>query len=319
MDSVLLTLPLAYGLDLILGDPRWLPHPVRGLGALIQQWEKFLRAHLRSELWAGRLLVLGIALGTLGVVQGVLWAARQVSFELAFVVELGLFYVCLSTKDLAVESWPVYEALRSGDLVRAREKVAMIVGRDTEPLNEAGVVRAATETIGESIMDGIIAPLFYAILGGAPLACLYKAVNTLDSMVGYRSARYLKFGRAAARLDSWMNFLPARITSFFIAAAAKVTGFSGSGSLQAFLRDAWGRNENSFLPEAAMAGALGVQLGGINLYQGKAVETPPLGTPGRALEPKVIPEAIRIMYACSFLGFIGALATRWACRKFLGF
>lgn len=309
MGSVLLSLPLAYGLDLALGDPRWLPHPVRGLGVVIERAERFLRAHVRNEHWAGRFLVFGITLGTFGMAEGILWAAREISWGLSLGLEAALLYVCLSTRDLAVESWPVYEALRLGDLAQARKKVAMIVGRDTDRLTQAEVVRATAETIGESLMDGIVAPLFYAVLGGAPLACLYKAVNTLDSMVGYRSARYLAFGQAAARLDSWMNFIPARITSVLIAAAAQVTGFSGSGSLRAFFWNSEVCQENPWIPEAAMAGALEVQLGGVNFYQGKAVETPPLGDSRRPLTPDLIPQAVRILYACSLIGFIVAWGT----------
>ena len=312
MDAVGLKLALAYGLDLIFGDPRWLPHPVRGLGWAIQKGEAFLRARIRNEEWAGWVLVLGIGLGTWLLVDGILRAVWRISAGWAFGGEVALLYVCLSTKDLAVESWPVYRALKGKDLPRARADVSLIVGRDTQNLSEAEVVRATVETIGESAMDGIIAPLFYAAIGGAPLACLYKAVNTLDSMVGYRSARYLRFGKAAAKVDTWMNYVPARITAWIISLAASWVGFSCRGGLKAVHRDAWKRGQNSWIPEAAFAGALGVQLGGTNFYNGVADKTPSLGDGGKPLEPEVIPKAIRLMYACSILGAILAIGIRWS-------
>jgi len=310
------TLALAYLLDLMVGDPRWLPHPVRALGWAISRGENLLRAWLKNERMAGWLLVIGVILGTLGLVVALLFSAAQFSPWLGRGVEVVLLYACLSTRDLAVESWPVYRALQSGNLSQARAKVAMIVGRDTQDLSESEVVRATVETVGESTMDGIIAPLFYAAIGGVALACVYKAVNTLDSMVGYRSARYLKFGRGAARVDSWMNALPARITGFLIALAACLIGFSGRESLRVLFRDAWDRRENSWMPEAAFAGALGVRLGGINLYQGKAVQVPYLGDFKRPLRPGVILEAIRLMVACSLMGFLAAILVRWGIGSF---
>ncbi len=316
MDAPAVTLALAYTLDLSLGDPRWFPHPVRGLGWVIQRGEAVLRASIENEQWAGWLLLMGILLGTFGLVQTLLWTASQVSQWLGHGVAVILLYTCLSTKDLAVESRPVFQALRSGHLAEARAKVAMIVGRDTDRLSESEVVRATVETIGESTMDGIVAPLFYAVIGGIPLACVYKAVNTLDSMVGYRSQRYLKFGRAAARVDSWMNAIPARITGWLIAAASPFVGFSGRESLKTLYRDAWAKGENSWLPEAAMAGALGVQLGGINFYQGKQVGVPRLGFSHRSLEPEVILQAIRLMMACSLLSFLVAIGVRCAVGRF---
>ena len=310
MDLFSVTLPLAYALDLALGDPRWLPHPVKGLGKLIQRAEAVLRAQVHSEVVGGWFLVIGITVGTLGFVQGSLLVVRALSPWCAWGLEVFLLYACLSTRDLAVESWPVFRALQAGDLKQARAQVAMIVGRDTDSLTEPEIVRATVETIGESAMDGIIAPLFYAAIGGAPLACLYKAVNTMDSMVGYRSARYLKFGQAAAWLDSWMNVIPASLTAFLIAAAAQGTGFSGRESLRVLFRDAWHRRENSWIPEAALAGALGVRLGGTNFYQGKPAVAPSLGDPHRPLTADRIPQAIRIMYACSFLGIVAAVVAR---------
>ncbi len=311
MDLAPLTLSCAYGLDLILGDPQWLPHPVRWLGWAIRQGEDRLRRWIRNEALAGWWLLVGIGGGTYVFVQILLWAAASVSPWARQAVEVGLLFFCLSTRDLAVESRPVYRALKGGRLPEARSKVAMIVGRDTNDLDEQEVVRATVETIGESAMDGIIAPLFYAMIGGAPLCCLYKAVNTLDSMVGYRSARYLKFGRAAARVDTWMNWIPARLTAGILALAAPWVGLSFRGALRAVFRDVLNRQENSLIPEAAIAGALGVRVGGINRYQGVEVMTPLMGDPNHPLGAEVIPQAIRLMIVASFIGFAAVLAVRW--------
>lgn len=314
MDSVALTLGSAYLLDLVLGDPRWLPHPVRGLGWVIRRAEKLLRTVVRDERWAGGILAAGIVLGTWWLVKLSLGAATEVSRGFAWGVEVYLLYACLSTRDLAVESWPVYRALERGDLEGARKSVGWIVGRDTSRLDEREISRATVETIAESTMDGIVAPLFYAALGGVPLACVYKAVNTLDSMVGYRSARYIRFGRAAAMLDRWMNAVPAWLTAFLISGAGTLRGLNGKGGIQVLL-DARIQEENSFITEAAMAGVLGVRLGGVSLYQGKPMTTPLMGSPLRRLRRSRIPEAIRVMYTASVLAAGAALLLRlWLIR-----
>ncbi len=306
-----LILASAYLLDLAVGDPPWLPHPVRGLGWAISRGERAARAWIRNEVIAGGLLVLAIGAGTWVTVHGALWAAARLSPWLAGAAEIALIYSCLSTRDLAVESWPVYWALKKGDLAGARAKVAMIVGRDTGNLDGPEIVRATAETIGESVMDGIIAPLFYAVLGGAPLAMLYKAVNTLDSMIGYRSARYIRFGRTAAWTDRAMNWIPAWLTALFLAWAGQLLWGSGRRSLRAARRDGAPTRENSFIAESAIAGAIGVRLGGINVYQGKEVPTPWMGDDLKPLEPERIADSIRVMYLASLLAAAVALGIRW--------
>jgi adenosylcobinamide-phosphate synthase len=306
-----LTLASAYLLDLVVGDPRWLPHPVRWLGWAISRGEQAVRAWLRNEVLAGGLLVLAIAAGTWVTVHGVLWSVGQLSPWLAGAAQIALIYSCLSTKDLAVESWPVYRALKAGNLAGARAKVAMIVGRDTGNLDEPEVVRAAVETIGESVMDGIIAPLFYAVLGGAPLAMLYKAVNTLDSMIGYRSARYIRFGKIAARTDRAMNWIPAWLTTLFLAWAGQILWGSGRRSLRAARRDGAPTRENSFIAESAIDGAIGTRLGGVNIYQGKEVPIPWMGDNLKPLESERIADAVRVMYLASMLAAAIAIAVRW--------
>jgi len=314
VDSFSITLASGYLLDLALGDPQSLFHPVRLLGKGIERGENWIRARLKSETAGGVLLVLGIAGGTWLGVKGLLGLARELSPGLAGLAEILLLYFCFSTKDLAVESWPVFRALKARDLPLARSKVAMIVGRDTAALDEPEVVRATVETIGESVMDGIIAPLFYAVLGGAPLACLYKAVNTLDSMIGYRSARYIRFGKAAAWTDRAMNWLPAWLTALFLALAGQALWGSGRRGWRAAVRDGAPTRENSFIAESAIAGAIGVRLGGVNVYQGKEVPTPWMGDPVKPLEPERIADAIRVMYWASGLAVVCALAVRWMVR-----
>lgn len=312
MDPVSVSIASAYTTDLVVGDPRWLPHPVRGLGWLIQRGEGWARRLLKNERLAGVFLVMLVCGVTLAATGGAIWAAGRIHPGWAAAVEICFLFFCFSTKDLAVESWPVYRALKAGDLSTARKKVSWIVGRDTDRMDEPEVVRAALETVGESTMDGIVAPLFYAALGGAPLACLYKAVNTLDSMVGFRSARYVRFGQPAAVLDRWMNCLPAHLTVFFLAAAAQLRSGAGRQALRIAYRDGWPSRENSYLTEAAMAGALEVRLGGENRYQGVAASMPIMGEPKNPLQAERIPESLRVMRIASFLTLAAVMLVRWA-------
>ena len=302
----------AYLMDWAFGDPHWLPHPVRGLGWAISNGESWIRVRLQSEKLGGALLLAGIAGGTWAAVNVLLIGLAELSPALAAVAEVTLLYTCLSTRDLGVESWPVYRALQEENLPEARAKVSMIVGRDTGRLDEREISRATLETIGESTMDGIVAPLFYAAIGGAPLACLYKAVNTLDSMVGYRSARYLRFGSIPAAADRWMNVIPAYLTAFLLSLGGWLLGYSFREGLRPLL-DRRVQQENSYIAEAAMGGVLGVELGGANYYQGVSAETPPMGraTHARALNKELIPESIRVMYAASVLGIGAVLLIRW--------
>jgi len=310
MEAFPFSLTCAWGLDLILGDPRWLPHPVRGLGWIIARLERFVRAAIHREELAGGVLVFLVAAGTLAIVETSLRWAFHLAEGLGRALEVAWIYVCLSTRDLAEETWPVFRALRAGDLVNARRYLRAIVGRDVEDLDESEVVRASLETVAESTMDGIVAPLFYAALGGAPWACLYKAVNTLDSMVGLRTPRYVRFGKPVASLDRWMNAIPAWITAGLIL----MVGIFQTGRIREGLRAIRPkavRRQNGFLVEAAMGGVLGVRLGGWNRYQGQLVLTPHLGLGSRPLDRSQIPEALRIMWKTSCLAFLLAFAMRW--------
>lgn len=313
LDNRLTMLALAYGADLLIGDPRWFPHPVRAMGLAIHWGERILRQMIPWERLAGVVLVVIVVGASYSATLGLLRVIGPVSGMWSFAAGVVLLFTCLSTKDLAVESRQVLKALEANDLPLARQRVARIVGRDTHQLDTQEVVRATIETIAESTLDGILAPLFYFILGGVPLAVAYKAINTLDSMIGHRSARYLRFGWAAAKLDTAANWLPARLSAAFFVVAAWLCRDRVSAAWRCAWRDgAGGPVPNAGVPEAAVAGALGVRLGGTNWYDGKAVEMPSMGDPVRPLEPPRIREAIRLMYACSLVGWLTALGVQAA-------
>jgi adenosylcobinamide-phosphate synthase len=296
---------IAYLLDLIFGDPAWRWHPVRIIGRLIAGLEKWMNVPSDNKIFRGFILAL--------IVTGAVYAAAWSSLRLAWLISPVLYfflstlliYFGLSVKDLAVHAHKVKAALADGDVPRAREQLAMIVGRDTDKLDEPEIVRASVETVGESAMDGIVAPLFYCFLGGPALMWVYKAINTLDSMVGHRNRRFIEFGRVCAKLDAMMNFIPARLTSFLIGVSGGVCGKDFSGAFRwgfrYFLR---GPEYNSRMTEAAMAGALGVRLGGTNYYQGAACSVPFFGDNRFPLNMKHIGESIRIAYICSGLAMI---------------
>lgn len=308
MDLQLSLLAAAYGTDLAIGDPRWFPHPVRAMGVVIQQGERVLRRLIPWERAAGVVLVAAVVCASYGTAAWLLQSLSARAGAWAFIAGTVLLFSCLSTKDLAVESGRVLQALEADDLLLARQQVARIVGRDTDQLDQPEVVRATLETIAESTLDGVLSPLFYFVLGGVPLAIAYKAINTLDSMIGHRSARYLRFGWAAATLDTWANWLPARLSAIFFTAAAWLCRYRVSAAWRCAWRDGRGGPvPNAGIPEAALAGALGVRLGGVNWYQGQAIRMPDMGDAERPLEPKRIAEAIRLMYACSMVAWLIAM------------
>ncbi|MGA7828063.1 MAG: adenosylcobinamide-phosphate synthase CbiB [Geobacteraceae bacterium] len=313
IDSVILLVAVA--LDLFLGDPRWLPHPVVGIGRLIAAMEKLLRRLVRNERFGGILLLISVVGATSLLSQLLLKAACNVSSYLGVALAAVLAWTCLAARSLHGESKLVADRLAEGDLDGARHYLSRIVGRDTADLDKQEIWRALVETVAENSSDGIIAPLFYLMIGGPVLGLAYKAVNTLDSMVGYKNDRYLRFGWASARFDDLANLLPARLTGLLIAGAAPFVGLSASGAFRMMLRD--GRNHsspNSGIPEAATAGALGVRLGGMNLYFGKPVEKPTIGDPLRELSREAYQGAIRLMYGSMVLMLAGWGMFLWLCH-----
>ena len=305
----LFALLLGFFLDLLLGDPRWLPHPIRAIGALIAALEKVLRKlfpkRQGGELAGGAALVILVLALSGGFTLLVLWLCGQVGLWLRFLAETVLCYQLLATRSLKGESMKVYQALKAGDLEGARHAVSMIVGRDTQRLDEAGVARAAVETVAENASDGVIAPLLFLAIGGAPLGMAYKAVNTMDSMVGYKNDRYLWFGRCAAKLDDLVNFIPARLAGLLMCLGAGFSGFDGPNALRIFRRDRKNhKSPNSAHTEAAAAGALHIQLGGPNYYFGKLVDKPAIGDADHPVEPLDIVRVNRLMYATAFLALV---------------
>lgn len=293
-------------LDLLLGDPAWMPHPVVFMGRCISALERPLRRVFPQtpggELAAGAVLAAVLPLGTLGLSALALYLCGLIHPAVRFGLSVLWCWQCLAVKGLRDESANVYRKLTASTLEEARRAVSRIVGRDTEGLTAEGVVKAAVETVAENFSDGVAAPLCYMLLGGAPLALCYKAVNTMDSMVGYKNERYLCFGRAAARLDDVVNYIPARLSALLLILAAALTGQSASGAWRIWRRDR--RNHaspNSAQTEAAMAGALGVRLAGPASYFGKVYQKPTIGDPLRSIETQDILRANRLMEIASVL------------------
>ena len=302
-------------LDTLFGDPPWLPHPVVLMGKAISALEKRLRARLpqtpQGELLGGAVVAFTLPVGTFLLTSLVCLGAAKLSPWLGLAVQMFWCGQALAAKGLAQESTNVYRALIKPDLPAARKAVSRIVGRDTQNLTLEGVTKAAVETVAENTSDGVIAPLLYMLLGGAPLALTYKAINTMDSMLGYKNEKYLYFGRAAAKLDDAANYLPSRLAGLLWCAAAALTGNSPKGAWRIWRRDR--RNHaspNSAQTESACAGALGVQLAGPAYYFGEYYAKPTIGDPLRPIEPEDIRRANRMMYAESVLALAVGLAVR---------
>ena len=281
------------GLDLAFGDPRWIPHPVRAIGWLITRQDRLL-PHTKL---AGVLLWIVTVGGAAGVVAGTL--------QLAPLISIYWVYSLLAIRDLDRHAAAVIHALP--DLPAARERLSWIVGRDTAHLSESEIVRATVETVGENLSDGIVAPLFYLALGGPVWMAAYKAVNTLDSMVGYRDDRYRDLGWFSARADDWANWIPARLTAVLIWVICLLPGFGLARSIRVTLRDGASQpSPNAGYPEAAVAGALGVQLGGTNTYRSVSNTKAYLGDPVRPLDAGLFPRLRVILYGVAVLATAGA-------------
>lgn len=295
----------AWLLDLLLGDPRGVPHPVVWIGRLISLLEDFWRKFVRNQYLGGVLLTLSVLAITAGVTWGILTAAAAAYRLLAILVWLWIAHACLATRALHVESAEVIAQLDAGDLEAARRALSGLVSRDTAHLDEEAILRATCETVAENTSDGIVAPLCFLCLGGPVAAMTYKAASTLDSMVGYKNERYRQLGWASARLDDLLNLVPARLTALLTCVAAPLVGLNPWRSLTTTLRDAGKTcSPNAGYPMAAAAGALGVRFGGPAVYFGTAVEKPVLGIQHHPFTVTDYRRAIRLMYTVSFLALV---------------
>ena len=303
-------------LDLVLGDPRALPHPVMAIGRLISFLEPRLRRGFGNERTAGCALLVttvGVSYATAALL---LVGAYALAPDAGIAVAIYLSWVSLAARSLHLESGKVARALERDDLPGARLALSYIVGRETEQLDEREIVRGAVETVAENTGDGVIAPLCYLMLGGPALAIAYKAVNTLDSMVGYKNERYLRFGWASARFDDLANYLPARLTGMLMVLAAPVCALSGGGAWRIMRRDCRNHSSpNSGFPESAAAGALGVRLGGANRYFGSLVEKPTIGDAVKPLTLAAYGGVVRLMYCSEALLVVGWIALKIACAR----
>jgi adenosylcobinamide-phosphate synthase len=305
---------LAYALDWLIGDPTWLPHPVRWMGRTISGGEWLLRKFTLtpgSELVAGLVLTVFVV-GTFGIGSSIvlLWL-RGVNPALVFIVSVYLATSTLATRSLLDEARAVRLFLVNGDLLSARQQVSRVVGRDTQELDDQEVTRAVIETLAESASDGIVAPMFYLAIGGVPTALAYKAVNTLDSMIGHRDKHYEFFGKCAARLDDVASFIPARVTALLLVCAAWTLHLDWRGAWRIMRRDGGKhRSPNAGRPEAAMAGALGVRVGGTNFYDGERHDGQYLGDGHNPLDDRALSNALRLTGYVSLLMFALCLSVR---------
>jgi len=303
----------AYLLDLAFGDPHWLPHPVRIIGRAINFLEEKLRigrseASLRIR---GLLLTVIIVGGSAFITYVLLVASKRINAIFGIIVWTFLAYTALALGDLSLHARNVMEKIRNNDMDGARQDLSFMVGRDTKNLSEEKIITATVESIAENTNDGIVAPLFYLFLGGPVLAIAYKAVNTLDSMVGYKNERYMHFGWFSARLDDVVNFIPARISGLLICLASLIRAENSKWAFKIMLRD--GRNHpspNSGVSEAAMAGALGMRLGGPSTYGGIRLDKPYIGESMAPVRSILIPEALKISTLASFLMLIMGVCLR---------
>lgn len=312
----LYALILGFFLDLLIGDPHGIPHPVVYIGKLIDVTEKGMRKlfpkTVRGENFAGAAVWLIVVTVSAGIPLLVLHLAYGANCWLGLLLETILCAQILATKSLKTESMKVYQALQTGDLSKARYAVSMIVGRDTQYLDEAGVTRAAVETVAENTSDGIIAPMLFLAIGGAPLGFFYKAVNTMDSMLGYVEMPYKNVGLVPAKMDDVFNYIPARISAFLMLAAGSLLGLDGKNGWKIFRRDRYNHaSPNSAQTESVCAGLLGLRLAGDAWYHGVLHKKKFIGDPIREIVPEDIPLACRLLYGTAFLGLLVFCAVKF--------
>ena len=299
---------IAYVLDLIFGDPQNIIHPVQIIGKMINIGEKSLlgkkyKSDRKYKFFAGMILNITV----ISLTYGITYLIRRTSENsiILTVAEIYLMYTVFSINSLAREGNRVYNILKEGNIERARKDLSYLVSRDTGTMDEKMIIRSTMETISENTVDGIVAPMLYMFLGGLPLSMTYKAINTFDSMVGYKNEKYMDFGKFSAKLDDVANFIPARITGILIVIASMILGYDYKNSLKIFIRDRKNHSSpNSGHAEAGVAGALGVQFGGKVSYFGKEVDKPVIGDKTKDFELEDIKKNIKIMYAASFLSLV---------------
>jgi len=320
---ILYAMLIGFALDLLFGDPAWLPHPVVGMGKLISWYERRIRplfpATPRGELCGGALLAVLLPLLCFTLARGLCLLARRVHPGLELALQSFWCAQALAVRGLAAESRRVFDALRAGDLPGARRAVARIVGRDVDRLDAEGVAKAAVETVAEGFCDAVASPLLYMTLGGSPLALAFKAVSTMDSMLGYKTEKYLYFGHTAARLDDAANFLPSRIAALFWIAAAALTGHDAQSAYRIWRRDrGLHLSPNAGQTESACAGSLGIRLGGPAWYFGERHEKATLGDELRPCVPEDILRADRMMVCASVLLLLVCALLRLSFVRIIG-
>ena len=309
MTISLVALVMGYILDLIFGDPYWMPHPVRFIGNLISILEKVIRRFMpktkRGEYIGGIILTVMVVSISMVIPLVIILMAKSINTYLALTVETFMCYQILATKSLKVESMKVYDELEKNDLPSARKAVSMIVGRDTKDLTFSGVAKAAVETVAENTSDGIIAPMIFIAIGGAPMGFFYKAINTMDSMVGYKNEKYMNFGRFAAKLDDVVNYLPARISAYEMILSSFFLRYDYKNAFKIYKRDRYNHaSPNSAQTESVCAGALDVQLAGNAYYFGKLYEKPTIGDDIREINYDDIMKANRLLYCTSIISIV---------------
>lgn len=305
----MIALTLGFILDWIIGEPNNPFHPVRIIGSFACFIEKIFRKIFPKNLKvAGFLSWIFIVIPTFLVAILIVHICKDINNIFGIIIEGILIYFCISSKGLKREGLKVIKVLKSGDIKEARKRLSYIVGRDTENLDEKAIVRAVIETVAENMSDGIIAPLIFIGLGGAPLGLFYKAVNTCDSMFGYKNDKYMDFGYASAKLDDVFNYIPARITAYFIVIASFILRLDTKGCYKIYKRDRYNHTSpNSAHPEAAVAGALNIMLGGANYYFGKLVVKPTIGDSIREIQIKDVDNTNNILFVVSILGYLFAM------------
>lgn len=310
----MISLIAGYTLDLIIGDPQGFPHPIRLIGKLIEQVEKKLRIKCNNdndERKAGAVLWFTVVGTSFIVPLLILFLASKINITFSIILESIMCYYILATRSLRDESMKVYTSLKNNNIIEARRFLSFIVGRDTEKLNEISVAKAAVETVAENTSDGVIAPMIFILIGGAPLGFMYKAINTLDSMVGYKNEKYINMGRFSAIADDVANYFPSRISAYLMIAAAFITKMDYKNAFKIYKRDRLNhKSPNSAQTESVCAGALNIMLGGNNYYEGILESKPTIGDDKRTVETEDIKRANKLMYATSLLCLIIGVVLR---------